>query len=100
VKLLLEKGANMESKDTRHGRMPLSWTAENGHEAVVKLLLEKGVDVECKSDNSRMPLCWATWNGHEAVVKLLLEKAPTWSANLTMERRRSARPRRMGTRRL
>jgi len=27
-----------------------------GHEAVVELLLEKGADVECKSDNGRTPL--------------------------------------------
>jgi ankyrin repeat protein len=40
----------------------------------VKLLLEKGADVECKSDNGRTPPCWAAWNGRGAVVKLLLEK--------------------------
>ena len=44
------------------------------HEAVVKLLLEKGADVESKSSSSRTPLSWAAENGHEAVVKLLLEK--------------------------
>ena len=40
----------------------------------MELLLEKGADLECKSDNGRTPLCWAAWDGHEAVVKLLLEK--------------------------
>ena len=42
VKLLLEKGAELETKDKDYGRTPLLWAAENGHEAVVKLLLEKG----------------------------------------------------------
>jgi ankyrin repeat protein len=42
VKLLLEKGAELETKDNYRGRTPLSWAAEKGHEAVVKLLLEKG----------------------------------------------------------
>jgi ankyrin repeat protein len=37
-------------------------------------LLEKGADVECKSNNGRTPLWWAAENGHEAAVKLLLEK--------------------------
>jgi ankyrin repeat protein len=35
------------SKDYAYGRMPISWAAENGHEAVVKLLLATGkVDVD------------------------------------------------------
>ena len=48
MKLLLEKGAELESKDTEYGRTPLSWAAGNGHEAVVKLLLEKGAELESK----------------------------------------------------
>ena len=45
-----------------------------GHEAVVKLLLEKGAEVDSESDNGQTPLSWAAGDGHEAVVKLLLEK--------------------------
>jgi ankyrin repeat protein len=44
VKLLLEKGAELETKD-QSGRTPLSRAAGSGQEAgaaVVKLLLEKG----------------------------------------------------------
>ena len=52
MKLLLEKGADVESKD-QYGQTPLSWAAENGHEAVVKLLLEKGADVESKDRLAR-----------------------------------------------
>jgi ankyrin repeat protein len=62
----------VDSKDSNNGQTPLSWAAENGHEAVVKLLLlEKAVDVDSKSNNGQTPLSWATGNGHEAVVKLL-----------------------------
>ena len=40
VKLLLETGKlDVDSKDSR-GWTPLLWAAENGHEAVMKLLLE------------------------------------------------------------
>ena len=45
-----------------------------GREAVVELLLEKGADVECKSDDGRRPLWWAAEKGYETAVKLLLEK--------------------------
>ncbi|KAI1205011.1 uncharacterized protein F4807DRAFT_444749 [Annulohypoxylon truncatum] len=52
----------------------LSWAAANGHEAVVKLLLEKGADIEFKDCLGQTPLSWAAEKGREAVVKLLLEK--------------------------
>ena len=48
--------------------------AWNGHEAVVKLLLEKGADIERKYSNDRTPFQYAAWKGHKAVMKLLLEK--------------------------
>jgi hypothetical protein len=63
---------DVESKD-KFNRTPLSWAAEKGHEAVVKLLLEKGAELEAKDKDGRTPLLWAAKNGHEAVVKLLLE---------------------------
>jgi Ankyrin repeats (many copies) len=55
----------------RYGQTALSRAAMKGHEAVVKLLLEKGADMECRSDGGRTPLWWAAANGHEAVMKLL-----------------------------
>ena len=64
---------NIDPKDS-YRRTPLSWAAENGHEAVVKLLLEKGADLESRDSTGRTPLSRAAENGHEAVVKLLLEK--------------------------
>lgn len=76
VLLLATDGADLNSKDTQCGRTPLSWAAENGHEAVVKLLVllaTDGVDPNSKDiEWGRTPLWWAAKNGHEAVVKLLL----------------------------
>jgi hypothetical protein len=58
------------------GRTPLSWVAGRGHEVAVKLLLEKGAELETKDQSGRTPLSWAAGSGNEAaaVVKLLLEK--------------------------
>ncbi|PVH68556.1 ankyrin, partial [Cadophora sp. DSE1049] len=54
------------------GWTPLWWAARNGHEAIVKLLLETGkVEVDAKDEDGRTPLSWAAENGHEAIVKLL-----------------------------
>jgi ankyrin repeat protein len=43
VAKLLEKGADVESKDAECGRTSLSRATERGHEAVVRLLLKKGL---------------------------------------------------------
>jgi ankyrin repeat protein len=68
------EGADVKSKDS-HGRTPLSWAAECGHEAVVELLLEKGADVESKDgEYGQTLLWWAAEKGREAVVKLLVQK--------------------------
>jgi ankyrin repeat protein len=71
VWLLVEKGAELDSKD-KYGRTALLWAAENGHEAVVQLLLEEGAEPDSKNSVfGRTPLLWAVENGHEAVVLLL-----------------------------
>ena len=88
-----------------------SATAANGHEAVVKLLLEKGAELEAKDSDGRTPLRRAAENGHEAVVKLLLEKdaeleakdsfgrTPLWRPRTCLVRRRYGGLQRTGTRR-
>jgi hypothetical protein len=55
------------------GRTLLSFVAGEGHEDIIKLLLER-VDPDVKDGkSSRTPLSWAAESGHEAVVKLLLK---------------------------
>ncbi|OBT60205.1 hypothetical protein VE03_10347 [Pseudogymnoascus sp. 23342-1-I1] len=66
--------ADVDAKDTPNNRTPLNWAAENGHGAVVKLLLDTGkVDADSKDRYGQSPLLLAGRGGHEAVVKLLLD---------------------------
>ncbi|GKU07362.1 unnamed protein product, partial [Fusarium langsethiae] len=74
--LLLNTGrVDIDARDTEYGQTPLSWAAENGHEAVVKMLLDTDkVNVDATDTKyGRTPLSWAAQNGHEAVVKMLLD---------------------------
>jgi ankyrin repeat protein len=73
ISALLKNGHHPDSKDN-YGQTPLSWAAENGHEAVARQLLEEGAELESRDNYGQTPLLWATRNGHEAVVKLLLER--------------------------
>ena len=45
-----------------------------GHNAVVRLSLAEGADVDAKDKDGQTPLGWAARNGHEAVVQQLLGK--------------------------
>jgi ankyrin repeat protein len=70
VKLLLDKGAELETKDTSYGQTPLSYAAKRGHEGVVALLLAtEKVDADSKDNYCQMPLSWAE-----------LEKLFPWSS--------------------
>ena len=79
--------------------MTPSLAAENGHEAVMKLL-EKGAELDSEDRRGQTPLSLAAEKGHEAEVKLLLEKG----AELDSKDRRGRTPlswvaKRRGTRR-
>lgn len=67
----------------------LMWAAKRGHDAVVRLLLEKGADTEIKNQYQEAALIIAVKHRHEAIVQLLLEKGanvdtktPFWATPL------------------
>ncbi|EIT77782.1 ankyrin repeat protein [Aspergillus oryzae 100-8] len=75
VRLLLEKGADLDNDDHPYGRTPVIWAAMNGHEDVVGLLLEKGARLDLvDNEYHRTPVIWAAKKGNEGVVRLLLER--------------------------
>lgn len=74
VRLLLEKGADIESMDNEYGQMPLIWAAGRGHAGIVQLLLENGADVESRDNKyGRTSLSWVAQVGNEGVLQVLLE---------------------------
>ena len=71
MKLVLEKGADVNAQGGLHGNA-LQAASLGGHEAIVKLLLEKGADVNAQGGRHGNALQAALRGGHEAIVKLLL----------------------------
>ena len=69
---LIEMGCYDINEGDFLGRGPLAWAAQNGHEGVVKILLEWVEINPDKPDNyGQTPVSHAASNGHAEVVKIL-----------------------------
>jgi ankyrin repeat protein len=66
VKLLLDRGADVNAKDTFYGATPMDWAAMKNHADVVRLLIQKGGSKETALDI-------AAGGGHTAVAQVALE---------------------------
>ncbi|MBN3803993.1 ankyrin repeat domain-containing protein, partial [Paraburkholderia sp. Ac-20336] len=69
VNLLLAKDAEVNKK----GWAPLHYAAANGHDDIVKLLLDHSAYVDAGSPNGTTPLMMAARGGHMSTLKLLLD---------------------------
>ncbi|KAF5012488.1 hypothetical protein FDECE_1461 [Fusarium decemcellulare] len=77
---ILVKELDPDVKDS-NGRTALWYAAARGHEALAKLLLEKGADLKAKDNDDRTPLSFATYNRNTSMVLLLLEIGLTLAIN-------------------
>jgi ankyrin repeat protein len=77
--LLLEQ-CDSEAQVTKGVINALQAISVEGHEAIVKLLLDKGADANAQGGRFGNALCEASARGHEAVVKLLLDKGANANA--------------------
>ena len=77
VNLLLEHGADANTKDRFYGASPLTWAVEKGHAEIVRALLAKGSQGEPEA------LVRAAGEGMTAVVKVILERGKVGPEGLT-----------------
>lgn len=60
VKALLDAGMDVDSRSLKFGRTPLMFAAGNPHGILtMKLLVERGADVNARSGDGETPLLWA-----------------------------------------
>lgn len=71
VSSLIEWGEDV-NKDFADGMTPLFVAAKNGHTEIVRLLIDKGANLEGECDYGT-PLLQATEAGHTEIAKLLIE---------------------------
>lgn len=66
----------------QNGRTPISYAAENGHVAIIKVLLDKGAEIEPTPPDHRFsPLSLAVMRNHTAAIELLIENGAFMEGN-------------------
>jgi ankyrin repeat protein len=66
--------ASRKTTKNNDGGTALHSAARSGHEATVKLLLDRGANTATKNNDGGTALHSLAWSGHEATVKLLLDR--------------------------
>jgi hypothetical protein len=85
ARLLLERGADANAKDTFYGATPLVWALEKGHVEIVRLLLAKG------AEGGEQALAEGAAKGNVELVKAGLELAKPTAVELSAALEQAAR---------
>jgi hypothetical protein len=84
VKALLDKGASVNSK-TSYGQTPLFFACDRGYTEIVKLLIDRGADVNVEDTfYHASALSWAAQKDRLEIVKLLLDHGAKSPAEVVM----------------
>lgn len=76
----LDENDGVDASDADTGWTALLRAASNGQEAMVRLLIEKGADIEARSPNNGTPLTCAAEGNFEAIVEVLLKSSASVNA--------------------
>ena len=74
VRMLLEKGAEVNAPNVHDGETALMAASESGRAEVVSLLLENGANLNATNDDGETALMIASKNGRADVLSLLLKR--------------------------
>jgi ankyrin repeat protein len=72
VRTLIEQGANVHGADEETGDRPAHRAAMEGNTLSLRVLLEKGADINARNASGQTPLHWAADNGDVECVRFLI----------------------------
>jgi ankyrin repeat protein len=75
VRLLLDKGADLEAKDSKEGRTALLWAVRHNRNDMVEALLDKGASQKAKDKRGYTALVTAALYANPDTLSLLLDRA-------------------------
>jgi ankyrin repeat protein len=72
IRAIIERGADVNARESRRGQTALMWAAAGKHPAAVKALVERGADVNAASAGGFTPLMFSAREGDPDSARLLL----------------------------
>ena len=73
AKILIKNGAEIDAKTNNGLQSPLHFASSEGHQEVVKLLLENGATHDIKDIDDNEPIHYASALGHNQCVEILIQ---------------------------